>query len=715
KAQTPLAERLVYRNRRRGLNIAIEPDAQQYSPRDTVTLTVTTTDDGGQPVPASLALSVVDDTVVSFADDKTGHLLSGLLLEQVLAGSLEDPNVYFDRTEPDAAQGLDLLMGTRGWRRFAWSPVFNPPPPRPKPELRREMKLPNRAGEVFDFDDDVIGGELVRPEGAMIAVEAAPPAVKVEMEKMEETEELPVAENRLRNKDIVLEDAPDMAPEPEPEPIAEPIVVGDIRQKPAAGKKLQRRPAPKPVRRGPPPQPIVAAVRVFPVPTYRKGLFDEPRTDFRDTVYWAPSVRTDSQGKATVQFPLSDAVTSFRVFAEGIGGGALGRQEEVLSSNLPFSMSVKLPLEVSAGDTVRLPLSLSNASDRAAEVTVEANFGPLLTFDGDRTLQVAVPPRSSASLFFPVVVSGDQGTSEVSFQASSGTLSDAFVREVRVVPPGFPQTFAASGDLQGRVDYDVDLNATIPGSIEATLNFYPSPVSTMVSGMEGMLRRPGGCFEQASSTNYPNLMVMRYLKEHNIEDPALWKRSGQLLDQGYALLTGYESPQKGYEWFGGDPGHEALTAYGLMEFVDMQGVWSGVDASMVKRTAAWLKSRRDGEGGFLRNARALDSFGRASKEVTDAYIVYALTEGGFTDDFQRELQAQAEAAQHARDPYLLALTANSLLNAAPDMHNQGRRIAQRLAQMQDPSGVWDGADHSITRSGGQNLQIETTALATMAL
>ena len=95
EAQRPLAERLVYRNRRARLGIKVEPDRPDYAPRDQVSLTVTTTDPQGAPVPASLALSVVDDTVLSFADDKTGHMLSRLYLEPELPGKLEEPNFYF--------------------------------------------------------------------------------------------------------------------------------------------------------------------------------------------------------------------------------------------------------------------------------------------------------------------------------------------------------------------------------------------------------------------------------------------------------------------------------------------------------------------------------------------------------------------------------------------------------------------------------------------
>jgi len=46
---------------------------------------------------------------------------------------------------------------------------------------------------------------------------------------------------------------------------------------------------------------------------------------------------------------------------------------------------------------------------------------------------------------------------------------------------------------------------------------------------------------------------------------------------------------------------------------------------MIKNVITWLDSRKDGLGGFLQNPEALDSFGRAPKNITDAYILWALT------------------------------------------------------------------------------------------
>jgi uncharacterized protein YfaS (alpha-2-macroglobulin family) len=57
----------------------------------------------------------------------------------------------------------------------------------------------------------------------------------------------------------------------------------------------------------------------------------------------------------------------------------------------------------------------------------------------------------------------------------------------------------------------LDLTGALPGSFAATVTMYPSPLASMTKGMEGMIREPGGCFEQTSSSNYPNVMVLAYL------------------------------------------------------------------------------------------------------------------------------------------------------------------------------------------------------------
>ncbi|CAN5161716.1 hypothetical protein BH11PSE11_BH11PSE11_17690 [soil metagenome] len=716
---SPLAERLVFRNRRARLDVKIEQDKKTYAPRGEVALSISTRDSRGNAVPAELALSVVDDTVISFADDKSGHLLSKLLLEPELPGKVEEPNFYLDLTESKSALALDLLMGTRGYRRFEWTPVLRPtrggdarmagvalqkfavaPPPVPLPAPAAEPRAPE------------IVPKPALAAGLAIKAPASPPPPP-ERDQLQE-------KNKALRKDMPME-APVMRAPAWPNPGKENATVvaeakaakDEIAVDKDFGRAAMRQKIAGPDQQG------WAPVRVFPVPAFAPN-YGGPRDDYRETVFWAPSVKTDANGKASVKFTLSDAVTSFRVFSEGVGGGAAGRDETVIKSSLPFSLSAKLPLEVSEGDQPLIPVTLTNDGEGALNVALDASFGTLMqsldkTANGKGDGTLAAGQRRS--LFFPLAVSGTRGVSAVRVAASAGGLSDEIARSIPVAPLGFPQLFERSGQIKGEASHEIDLSRSGKGSVQATVKIYTSSLSTMISGLDGMLRQPGGCFEQTSSANYPNVMIMQYMKQHDVADSALLERTGKLLDSGYRQLIGFESPKKGYEWFGGDPGHEALTAYGLLEFADMKDVFGSVDGAMLARTGAGLKSRRDGNGGYLRDPKALDTFGRAAPEVTDAYITWALVSAGETG-LEKEIDKSARLAESTQDAYQLALAAGTLLERKPTSSPPSKgalQASQKLARMQSSSGAWINADHSITRSGGLNLQIETTSLAILAL
>ena len=689
----PLAERLVYHGRGNDLKVSITSDKAGYTPREQVTLTVATSDLAGKPVSSDLALAVVDDTVLSFADDKSAHLRARLYLESEMPGQeIAEPNFYFS-ADKKAMPALDMVLGTQGWRRFDWQMVLSPPPPRPV-----------STTAVYDFEDDVVEGELMKPVD--LAARPAPPRAGGGGKRRANAAR-PVV---VANHKIVIEE----------QPALEEMARGPrrIRERRADEKRDMMEDRDWAGDEIMPNRQTYAPVRLFPAPNY-EARYDGPRTDFRETIYWQPSVKTGKDGKARVRFYLSDAVTSFRATAEGVSAGGLpGHGEALVKSKLPVSLAVTMPLEVSRGDVIRLPVTLANETASSYEVAVTTQFGAAFKVGGGIPGQVKLVGGERKSFFATLTVVGDGKQTDdgkVAISIATANLEDEVSRTIKVVPLGFPQEVALSGTVAPTVpmSQEVNLAGAMPGTITASVTLYPSPLATMVKGTEAMVREPYGCFEQASSANYPNIMVLDYLDEHEAADPALIEKTLGMLDRGYKKIAGYESPKKGYEWFGGDPGHEALTAYGLMEFVDMIKVYDDVDKSMVTRTKAWLKSRRDGKGGFQRNARALDSFGRASAEVTNGYITYALSESG-EKDIARELAYQKRMGKTSKDPYVLALAVNTMLNLEPSAATTASALA-RLAKLQGADGAFTGADHSITRSGGIALDIESTSLATMAM
>jgi len=384
-----------------------------------------------------------------------------------------------------------------------------------------------------------------------------------------------------------------------------------------------------------------------------------------------------------------------------------------------------VPIEVTSGDTIQIPVAIANDRAEPAAVTLGVQHknltliaDPLQTAPGNLQLSLEGNKRTREIFAFQPAVKEGLATFRVS--GDFGLLGkDATERSFKIVPDGFPIVGAHSGLLERSASHEFTLpESWLPGTLKCQVQVFPSTLAELQKGLEGLLREPCGCFEQSSTSNYPNVLILNYLKEADLSKPDVEKRARQLLTSGYAKLTSFEcidpteaAKREGYEWFGQTaPPHEALTAYGLLQFKDMAKVYA-VDEDMLLRTQKYLLGQRDGKGGFKRNARAIDSFGRAPDHITNAYIVWALTESGAQDDLTPELEALFESAKDSTDPYFVALVALGHLNQ--DKAKLGVELLKNVAKAQKDDGRLEGAQTSITGSGGRDLLIETTALATL--
>ena len=155
----PLAERLVYRKPAEGLKLAFDltaADGAAPAAGGAATLSLRAADEAGRPAAAVLYAAVVDADAAAQADGRRDRLLTTHFL---LAGEVQRPDdlehVDFLLTDgPKAAEALDLLLGTQGWRRFAEQDA-NPLRRRhtvSSPDLDRLVMLNGQAagpGETF--------------------------------------------------------------------------------------------------------------------------------------------------------------------------------------------------------------------------------------------------------------------------------------------------------------------------------------------------------------------------------------------------------------------------------------------------------------------------------------------------------------------------------------------------------------------------------------
>lgn len=762
------AERLVFVNKHKQLSLNIKTNKEKYLPREKVKMTITATDETGMRMPGNFSLAVSDDQLLSFADDKSSTILSHMLVESDLKGKIEEPRFYFDPKQQKADRALDLVMMTQGWRRFTWRqmagneiPAVSYPSERaiiagfvmdqstnkgvPGTLVRiAELKLESRTDSsgAFVFKNVDLtevktieaengnrrtstkinkytstlqlwfypqiqyghkfraAGKLIQNERNMMAeVMMAPPVANVEL--YEKAAQPPRAPNVPQLKMNVAKGQQILEEELRPVRVA-PLMK---RKKEFAADML-----PAPIEGAP--AVVYYRAREYPAPDYKDQKQPSIRNDFRSTIFWKGDVELKNNGAATVEFYTSDAVTSFRAIAEGFAvDGGIGRAEHVFYSEIPFNISAKVPPALITGDTLDLPVLLKNTTtgdlDGILSINIPSSLKLINSIDSNQTVKA----KSTRTIRLKMLVETVKDSANLSVTFNAKGLSDAVTFPLKIIPQGFPVDLSFSGSELKR-SYSVKIENSVKNSIQASLQAYPSVVSDLLAGIESILQEPYGCFEQTSVTSYPNALVLSYLKDNSDADQKIINQAETLLKKGYKRLITFETKEKGFEWFGGAPGHEALTAYGLMQFNDMSKISKVVDNSMMDRTTEWLMSRRDGKGGFLRNPQALDSYGRADQDITNAYIVYALAEIG-RRDIQKELDEAVKSAMKSNDPYVQALVANALY-CFQDF-NRGDQLLNKFLSKQEAEGFWCGTRHSITRSEGISLKLETTSLVCMAI
>jgi uncharacterized protein YfaS (alpha-2-macroglobulin family) len=440
------------------------------------------------------------------------------------------------------------------------------------------------------------------------------------------------------------------------------------------------------------------------------------RVDFAETIYWSAGFKTDAKtGMAYVQFATSDAVTAFRVFADVFASdGALGSATTTIESVQPFYAEPKMPLQVTQGDLVRLPLSLVNATGNAlAGASISAKANRAITVSKLDPFDIAAKDR--VRRIVEVKVGDYVGLTDFTLDARAGAFSDKVIRKLDVRAAGFPIEVAHGGLLgpSNGVKFEVTIpNDVVAGSLASEISVFPTPLANMTQALEQLIRQPYGCFEQTSSTSYPLVMAQQYFMSHTGVDPKLVERSNTFLEESYQRLIGFEcKTTKGFEWFGADPGHEALSAYGLLQFTDMAQVRS-VDARILKDTREFVLKQRDGKGGFKRERATLHTW-VSDPECSNGYILWSLLEAGEKPaGVEKELAAFKALALKSSNSYAIALGANIFALAGDSA--TARSLMEKLAAKQTKEGFVDGATQSVIGSGGEALNIETTALAALA-
>lgn len=448
------------------------------------------------------------------------------------------------------------------------------------------------------------------------------------------------------------------------------------------------------------------------------------RSWFPEALYINPEILTDGHGNAEISVPIADSITTWRMaMLASTRSGAIATGTGSIKVFQDFFADLDLPVTLTQGDRVSLPVAIYNYTGHRDDVQLQLEPADWYALSGDSS-DKSVPVDSDHVGGASYTLTANRiGKFKLKLTARMSGRADVVVREIEVVPNGKEQSIVANGYLEGgnALHQAIAFPAeTIPDSTTLFVRLYPGPLSQIIEGMDSILRMPGGCFEQTSSSTYPNILALDYMKRAKKLTPETHAKAEGYIANGYQRLLTFEVPGGGFSWFGQAPANKILTSYGLMEFFDMSKVHD-VDPRILQRTGAWLASQQQPDGSWkpdtqFINEGATDRFNTDSLRVT-AYIAWALANTGYQGSATEKAKRYIESHSSSRpDAYTLAVIANFAVDYKRDPDFTQHAIQQLLdaAQHKDDLIFWT-AEETGYFSRGDSASVETTGLAVQAL
>jgi hypothetical protein len=362
------------------------------------------------------------------------------------------------------------------------------------------------------------------------------------------------------------------------------------------------------------------------------GIGLDVRAEFPDTAYWEAFLQTDADGRAHVEIPLPDNLTTWRLSAKAITADTLVGQESVdIVTTKPLLVRPLTPRFFVVGDKVQLGATVHNNTDAALQVDVVLAAQGLSLDAGVPAAQtVAIPAGGRVQVNWNVTVQ-DVEYAGLIFTASGGGLTDASKPTLATGPDGTIPVFHYSApDLVGTAGQLLGAGSRtegilLPPNVDTTqgtlrVELAPSLAAAMQDGLDYLEHFEFECTEQTVSRFLPNVLTYQALKELNLHDPELESDLKELVGQGLQRLYNQQHYDGGWGWWYTSESNTQVTAWALLGLDKAAEAGFPVDRQVLLDAQIYLSNR-------LTTPSRLESRWEANRQ---AFILYVLAERGET-------------------------------------------------------------------------------------
>ncbi|MGT2471144.1 alpha-2-macroglobulin family protein [Paraburkholderia terrae] len=247
------------------------------------------------------------------------------------------------------------------------------------------------------------------------------------------------------------------------------------------------------------------------VPAGGGGGHSSTRELFDTLLLWNPRVTLDANGEASVDVPLNDALTSFRIVAiAAVGDGTFGTGSTSIRSTQDLQLISGLPPLVREGDQFRAQFTVRNTTTRAMKVVVTPNVPGLslqaqtvdIAADSAREVAWTVTPPDGLSEANPAALTWNISAAEQGASHATDALK-VTQRVTAAIPITVQQATLTQVDGTFSLPVAAPPNATTTQAGALRGGIAVSLQSKLSDGMPGVRRwferYPYSCLEQQTS------------------------------------------------------------------------------------------------------------------------------------------------------------------------------------------------------------------------
>lgn len=384
------------------------------------------------------------------------------------------------------------------------------------------------------------------------------------------------------------------------------------------------------------------------------------RKDFKDTAFWEAQVMTDANGRVSVEVPLPDNVTTWRMNSKAATTDTrVGQSYADILARLPLIVRPVTPRFFTVGDSLSLSANVNNNTDVPIDATVSLEaLG--LAIDGEATQTVTVPADGRVLVSWPVTVE-DVQFADITFRVEGGGFSDASKPTMGVGPDALLPVYrydgrdfvATAGELDNagrRVEALILPQGVNTREGEVLIRLQPSLAAAIIESFD-IVNDPAfpflnECAGSLADRLLHNTAVEKAIRDLGVDQADLATQLKEQNRRDVAKLVTLQRDDGGWGWCSFDTRSDPwISAEVLLSLNRASDLGYDVKSPAISRGRNFLRSK------LAPNERLVN----ASVVNRQAFFVYVLAEAG--QDVSRHADDLFEEHRALMDPYAKALLA----------------------------------------------------------